>query len=238
MERHDVFWLDGVRSDAAGVRLREPIAFSAPQPKFTTAAVPGRSGLLYQFDGSYENTTGTARCYALEKDAVQNALHAVAKWCFSSPGYHRLETAEEPDVYRMAVVTSGPKTEIRMRSLAPFDLAFDCKPQKYLKSGERAVALAQSGAALYNPGMEARPLLTVYGQGAGTVAAGGRAVQLLDIDGWLVLDCDLQDAYKGAQNKNGAVRAPEFPVLPPGDCAVAWTGGVQRVEIVPRWWVL
>lgn len=238
MGRHDVFWLDGERSDNYGMRLREPIKFGESKPKYDTASVPGRNGTLYRFDGSYENIPGTARCFALEKGAVQNALHAVAKWCMLQPGYHRLETVEEPDIYRMVVVLSGPQTDIRMRTLAPFELAFDCKPARYMKAGELPVTLTQSGALLYNPGMESLPLITVYGTGSGTLTAGGRTVQIKRLDGSLTLDSELQDAYKGLENKNGTISAPEFPVLPPGESAVAWTGGIERVEIVPRWWVL
>lgn len=238
MGRHDVFWLDGERSDNFGLRLQEPIKFGASKPKYDTAAVPGRNGTLYQFEGSYENITGTARCFALQKDIVQNALYAVAKWCMFQPGYYRLETVEEPEIYRMAVVLTGPETEIRMQALAPFTLDFDCKPQRWLKEGEQTVALTQSGTVLYNPGMDALPLITVYGTGAGTISAGGRTVQIKSLDGSLTLDSELQDAYKGTINKNSTISAPEFPALPPGESAVTWTGGIQRVEIVPRWWML
>lgn len=238
MGRHSVFLLDGERSDNYGLRLQGPITFGAAKPKYNTTTVPGRNGTLYQFDGSFENVTGKARCFALEKDTVQNALYAVAKWCLLGPGYHRLETEEEPDVYRMAVVTSGPETEIRMKALAPFALDFDCKPQRYLKSGELPVILTQSGAPLYNPGMEALPLITVYGSGPATLTAGGRTVQIKSLDDSLTLDSELQDAYKGALDKNSTISAPEFPVLPPGESAVSWTGDIQRVEIVPRWWTL
>lgn len=238
MGQHDVFWLDGERSDNFGLRLQEPIKFGASKPKYDTASVPGRNGTLYRFDGSYENITGTARCFALQKDTVQNALYAVSKWCMFQPGYHRLETEEEPEIYRMAVVLSGAETEIRMRALAPFALSFDCKPQRYLKSGELPVTLTQSGTVLYNPGMEALPLIKVYGTGTATLTAGGRTVQIKSLDGLLTLDSDTQNAYKGTLNKNSTISAPEFPVLPPGESAVAWTGGIQGVEIVPRWWML
>lgn len=234
----DAFWLDGESAGAAGLRLQEPIRFSAPRPRYETAEIPGRSGLLQRFEGVFDNVTGTARCFALERGRVETALAAVNRWCFAAFGYRRLETEDEPEIYRLAVVTSGAETELRMRTLAPFTLTFDCKPQRYLKSGERAAALTASGARLANPGMESRPLITVYGAGAGTLTAGGRTVQLKSLDGWLTLDCDLQNAYKGTQNKNNTIFAPEFPVLPPGESAVTWTGGVTRVEIIPRWWVL
>ena len=169
----------------------------------------------------------------VEKDAENGSDEAVDAGDDTVP-----ETEDEPEIYRLAVVTSGAETELRMRTLAPFTLTFDCKPQRYLKSGERAAALTASGARLVNPGMEARPLITVYGSGAGTLTAGGRTVQLKSLDGWLTLDCDLQNAYKGTQNKNNTIFAPEFPVLPPGESAVTWTGGVTRVEIIPRWWTL
>ena len=46
-----------------------------------------------------------------------------------------------------------------------FDLTFSCKPQQYLKSGERRQILTGSGT-VYNPTLfDARPLLRIYGTG-------------------------------------------------------------------------
>lgn len=111
-------------------------------------------------------------------------------------------------------------------------------PQRFLKIGEIPMTLT-APKTIHNPGMEALPLITVYGTGAGSVTVGGVTVDIKSLDEYVILDCDTQNAYRGIlENKNNTISAPEFPTIPPGESRVGWTGGVERVEIVPRWWVL
>ena len=67
---------------------------------------------------------------------------------------------------------------------------------------------------------------------------GRYTVKLLSIDESLTLDSDTQNAYKGTQNKNNTILAPEFPRLEPGENEISWQGGVEKIEIIPRWWTL
>ena len=46
------------------------------------------------------------------------------------------------------------------------------------------------------------------------------------------------NAYSGLQNKNMDIEAPEFPALLPGENKIGFSGGIQKVEIVPRWWTI
>lgn len=235
---HDLFCMDNVCCEDVGLRLQGSLTFSAPQPNVEVTSVPGRNGDLVFFQGSYGNVTGTARCFALRADRVDVVLNAIAKWALFSPGYHRLEVSNEPDVFRLARVSSGPQTEIRMRRLAPFELTFDCKPQKFFLSGEFPVFLEAPGE-LYNAfGFNALPRITVHGNGPGTLSVEGVTVDIKALDGFLILDSETQNAYKDTQNKNGDISAGEFPVLRPGKNYIGWTGGIQRVEIIPRWWTL
>lgn len=235
---HEYFWLDGVRCDAVGIRLQGPVSFTAPAPVLETLQLPGRSGPLQRFTGAFEGVTGTARCFVLRPGGLPQALAAVQRWVLGQPGYRRLETSEEPGFFRQAAVRCGAQTELRAGALAAFVLEFDCKPQRFYKSGELPVTLAQSGAALHNPGFAALPLVTVYGSGPGSLTVGGVTVQIKALEGSLTLDCELQDAYRGIENRNKEIYAPAFPTLPPGESTVYWTGEVQRLEITPRWWTL
>jgi phage-related protein len=138
----------------------------------------------------------------------------------------------------MARVKSGARIEQRLRTVAPFKLSFDCKPQRFLKSGEEKIVLTDRGY-LNNPhGQAALPLITLYGSGSGGLSIGHRHVEIKSIDGILHLDSDMQNAYndKGDQNMN--INAPEFPVLENGINHVSFYGDIERVEITPRWWEL
>lgn len=244
MPRHDyisqpdLFWLDGRCCADYGLRLQGPVTFGSPEPRISTVSIPGRNGDLTFSEGVFSNITGEARCFALQINDVSRALTAIRKWCLLDAGYRRLVVSNEPEVYRLARVSVGPETEIRVRRLAPFSIQFDCQPQRFLFSGELPINLTVSGTVISNPGFPAKPLITLYGSGAGSFSIGSRTVQIKSLSGSLTLDCELQDAYKGHENHNAEISAPEFPVLEAGENTFSWTGGVIRAEIIPRWWVL
>lgn len=240
MQPLDLFWLDNACCSDFGLVLQGPVTFSGAQPKVDTVSVPGRNGDLCFFDGSFHNDSGKAKCFALDSKDVSHKLDAITGWVFSNLGYRRLLVSQEREVYRLARVSIGPENEIRMRRLAPFEIAFDCKPQKYLLSGEYPVSFLTPGGTLHNPyAFTALPKITVYGSGPGSLQVGSTTAQIKALDGSLTLDSEIQDAYKGvpSQNKNDEIYAPIFPELAPGDNAVIWTGGIERVEVVPRWWM-
>lgn len=210
-----------------------------PQQRYEVQTVPGRNGTLLLAENAYQNYTQPYDVYiSAERPGLPRAARAVVAWLCAPTGYQRLEDSYEPDVFRLAYFAGPLDISNILNRYGRATLEFNCKPQRYLKEGELTVTLSHSGASLYNPGMEALPLITVYGTGPGTLTAGGRTVQIKSLDGSLTLDSEIQDAYKGTLNKNSTISTPEFPVLPPGESPVTWTGGIQRVEIVPRWWVL
>lgn len=235
---HERFWIDSVRSDNIGIRLQEPLSFAETSANVETYKIPGRNGALHTWDGSYANIKGKARCFAIEKHDVERALWAVNKWAFLEPGYHRLETTEEPDIYRMAFVKSGPETEIRMRTLSPFTITFDCMPQRFLKSGERRIRL-NSGSVLKNEWFNALPVFEISGTGAGKLTIGDVSIDMLDtFSGDLIFDCETHNAYFGDENLNSHVYAPDTVSIPNGKTEITWSGGIKSVNVIPRWWML
>lgn len=234
----EYFWIDGERCDDYGIHLQGPMTFSSTQANVETFTVPGRNGDLHVYDGSYQNIAAAVRCFALDPNDVSEATTAIKRWSLLQRGYRRLEVSNEPGYFRLAAVTSGPETEIRMRRLAPFTLSFDCQPQKYLVSGEREITILQSGAKLRNVGFPALPLITAYGNGAGTIAINGVTVQIKSMSEYLTIDSEMQNAYKGATLQNSVVYAPEFPVFENGMNEVTFSGDVERLVIKPRWWEL
>lgn len=237
----EYFIYNGVDSRDMGVRLQGPLSFSAPEPNVSYETIPGRSGVLTSWDGSYTNITGQARCFALRRD-VGNAMGQITSWLMDAPGYHRLELPGDPDHFRLAVVSAGPAIDIRGGVLAPFEVTFNCKPQRYLKSGETAIELTESGSYLYNPYMESKPLIEIRGSGVtgGTLKINDTEITIKNAgpSGVMILDCENQDVYYDKKNLNSYVSAPEFPVLQHGTNAISWTGKITRLRIYPRWWVL
>lgn len=208
-----------------------------PRRKTETIAIPGRNGELRISSEVFENVQEEYDCYF--KGGPDRAAE-VAAWLFSAgESYARLEDTYNPLYFRMAAFDGPLDVENVLNRYGRCVLRFNRKPQLFLKSGEQWCSFQNSGGVLDNPTrFEALPLVKILGEGQGEVSISGCVVQILYIDGELTLDCDILNAYKGTENKNGDIYAPEFPTLKPGDNTIAWTGGISGVEIIPRWWTL
>ena len=233
----ETFYLDGVDATSAGIHLQKPIVFSEAVPNIEPKTIPGRNGALIFDTGSYKNRSGAASCFCLQED-VETAISSAGRFLMSKKGYRRLETSDDPDHYWMARVENSPQIAMRLRTLAPFEISFDCKPQRFVKSGENAVVFTANGSLSNQYGQIALPLITLYGNGTGTLTIGSCVVDVKRLDGVLYLDSDTQNAYNNNGNQNMNINAPTFPTLPDGETQIAFSGGIERVEIVPRWWEL
>lgn len=229
----------GKSSDDIRVVVERYPALPRPARKQEIIQVPGRNGDLVFQQEVFENYIQPYDVYlSAEANKLPPVSRAMAAWLYAPKGYQRLEDSYEPDFYRMAYYSGPADIENIMNRFGRATIEFSCKPQRFLRAGEFSVSLEAPGA-LYNAfGFDALPHITVHGNGSGVLSVGGVAVEIKELDEYLVLDSETQNAYKDTQNKNRSVSAPEFPVLRPGKNYIGWTGGIQRVEIIPRWWTL
>ncbi len=234
---NETFYLDGIDARSAGIQLQAPIEFSEAVPVVEAQTIPGRNGDLICETGSYENRSGSASCFCLQKD-VEKAISSAGRFLMGKKGYRRLETSDDPDHYWLARVENSPQIAMRLRTLAPFEIGFDCKPQRFVKAGENAVVFTSNGVLFNQYGRTALPFITLYGQGAGWLTIGNCNVEVKALDGTLYLDSDTQNAYNVNGNQNMNINAPIFPTLSVGEAQISFGGGIERVEIIPRWWEL
>ena len=234
---NETFYLDGIDARSAGIQLQSPIEFSKAVPVVKAQTIPGRNGDLIWETGSYENRSGSASCFCLQKD-VEKAVSSAGRFLMGKKGYRRLETSDDPDHYWMARVENSPQIAMRLRTLAPFEIGFDCKPQRFVKAGENAVVFTSNGSLFNQYGQIALPFITLYGQDAGRITIGDCVVDVKALNGTLCLDSDTQNAYNNNGNQNLNINAQIFPTLPDGEIPIAFSGGIERVEIIPRWWEL
>ena len=234
------FTINGRPCTDFGVQVSVGGALNSPSRDVTYHQIPGRNGDLVEDNGRFNNLTYTYRCLLRGKDSVdfREKFAGFRKWIGSHVGYQRIEDTYSPDEFRLGIVSSTLMPEMVGTGVvaAEFDVTVNSKPQRYLKSGENEITVT-NGQTLYNDGYAARPLITVYGSSGGTLTVGDYSMTISAIDGYVTLDCEAQDAYKGTTNKNTTV-STTFPVLEPGSNTISWSGGITSVVIVPRWWVI
>jgi len=239
---NETFYLDGIDAQEVGIRLQEPIKFTAAIPDVQSNNVPGRNGTLLTYSGAYGNRKGDVKCFALD-EAVISTIDDINDFLFSKFGYRRLECSDDINHFWLAKVNHSARIEQRMRTLAPFELTFDCKPQRFLISGEAPFEYLEPSFIVNPTRFAAKPLIVVYGTGPGVLTVGKTVVEIKELEDQVTLDCEVENAYRqvgeGApENKNKTVYAIPFPELLPGENTVTWTGGITSVRITPRWWTL
>lgn len=230
------FTLDGKSSLDYSIQLQAPIQFPVASKKYDSFEVPGRNGSLHVDTGKYSEIEATAKCFVLGENAGAKMRSAVM-WLMQRTT-RRLETKEDPDAFRLCRVLSGYDTEVRMGALSVFDVTFLSGPERWIKTGETSVDVA-SGQTLTNDWMPSLPLIRITGSGSGELVVGGSTIAIDNMGDGITIDCDTQNAYNDAENKNGSIKvAGGFPVLKTGDTMVTYSGGITAVQITPRWWTL
>lgn len=231
---------NGVSSVDYGIQVEHPPEYQTPAKDYEVIHVPGRNGDLVIDNGSYQNVSRQYQIAIgdLEKDFTSMA-NRIAEWLHSASGYARLEDSYEPEYYRMAMFQNEVSIENIMQHAGRTTIDFNCKPQRFLKSGEEKISLLRH-SVLRNPtGFPSLPNITVYGSGQGDLKIGNYSIAISSMDGFIVLDSDIQDVYKGTMNKNADVVLREgFPKLVPGENRISWSGDIVYVEVIPRWWTL
>lgn len=203
--------------------------------------VPGRNGDVIIDSGSYQNVVQPFEiAFGDYDERYTPRAYAVSKWLHSATGYARLETSYEPEYYRMAYYQEENGFDNILMKAGRSTVNFICKPQKFLKSGEKPISITER-TTLYNPtGYIALPTIDVYGTGAASVTVGEIVVKISDIKNHITIDCEEQNAFDGSVNRNADISIDygKFPKLNPGDNIVTFTGSVTKMEVKPNWWTL
>ena len=219
------------------IQVAHPPGYAYPERDYTITHIPGRNGDIIQDNGCYKNVE---RTYEVSFDAPNEDFatyaNAVSAWLHSTTGYARLEDSYEPNYYRMATYQESNIFENLYNQAGTATIVFECKPQRFLKTGDNIITI-QNSLTIMNPtGFEAYPLFKVTGT-SGVLTVNGNSITFSSINGFVMLDCELQDAYKENINKNSTISGT-FPVLKPGSNTISWTGGISSVTMKPRWWTI
>ena len=170
----------GVNSADFGIYISGEGVFDAPKRDVEMISIPGRDGALALDKGRFENIEVTYPAFNFEPGDYETFAQNLSDFrnaICSQRGYQRLTDTFHPDEYRMATYIGGLEIKpIKYNTASEFSIVFDCKPQRWLTSGETAVTVA-SGDTLTNPTLfESSPLLEV--EGYGTIGFNGYEIEL------------------------------------------------------------
>lgn len=158
---------DGQSSRTFGVYITGEAVFNAPAREVEMISIPGRNGAFALDKGRFENieVSYPAGIFADTEADFAAAVSGFRNYLCSRSGYVRLTDEYNPNEYRLAIYKSGLEVDPAQLRAGEFDIVFDCKPQRFLTSGEDPISV-ESGDTVTNPTLfEASPVLEVEGYG-------------------------------------------------------------------------
>ena len=171
---------DGTSSRNYGVYITGEAVYNAPERDVEMITIPGRNGTFAMDKGRFENITVSypASIAASTEADYRQALSDFRNFLCSKKGYVRLSDDYNPDEYRMAVYKSGLEVTTAQLRAGEFDIVFECKPQRFLTSGETAATVANNGTLTNPTAFDASPTLQVTGYG--NITANGYGIELIN----------------------------------------------------------
>lgn len=242
---NETFTFGGVVSSVYGVYISGESVFNSPARDVNMITVPGRNGTIAIDNGRFENieVTYPAFCWASDQAAFADNVSDFRNAMKAMTGYQRLSDDYNPNEFRLGVyIDAFEVSPAQYNNAGEFEIVFDCKPQRWLVSGETPVAVGNGGTITNPTNFASSPLIKITGYGTLTVA--GRSLVLASGATYPVyIDCELMEAYElnnldEAINRNSLVtyQGGIFPQLEPGTNTVTFSGNITAVEITPRWW--
>lgn len=233
---------NGISSEELGIVVETAPNYEIAERDYDVISVPGKNGDYVIDRGCFKNVDRVYNiAFAETTGDFAGSATLIAEWLYSGYGYKRLEDSYEPDYFVMARVSDKHTILNILQQAGRAEITFNRKPQRYLKIGEHTTKINTNGGRIINPtSFDSDPLIKVFGSGSGTLSIGNKTIQMSNISDGLTIDCEMQEVYLGSTsyNQNVNYMYNGFPKLKPGRNTINFSGGVNRVEIIPRWWTV
>ena len=187
---------DGVDSSSFGVFISGDGVFDAPARRGEMISIPGRNGSLFMDEGVFENITVEYPAFigTSYKEIFRTKLGDLRSALTSRGNYKRLTDTYHPDEFRLGVYRSGLEVDPKVITRAGnFTLKFDCKPQRFLVSGEIPHIFTVNGTIINPTLFASSPIIKVMGNG--TVAIGDYRFVVSNNTSEITIDTEIMEAY-------------------------------------------
>ena len=240
------FTYDGIDSLDYDLYITSGSVYDAPERVVDMIKVPGRNGNLAIDQGRFENIDVEYEVYTknrLQTDFAQNIRDFRNELC-SRHTYLELTDDFNANEFRLGIYKSGLELDSDIDRAGAIKLVFDCKPQRYLVSGQSTYTFIADGT-ITNPTLFASsPLIVVTGFGQLGIGSYTITIQGNDPTQEIYIDADIMEAWgyeSGvivSKNDYIAYLNNTIPKLEPGANGVSLDSDMTSVVITPRWWQL
>lgn len=262
---------DGVDSLEHGVYITGSAAYNAPEREIEMIPIPGRNGSLAIDNGRFENiiVTYPAGIFADNQVEFAEKMRDFRNILVSRYSYVRITDTYNPDEFRVGLYRAGLEVEpTRYNSAAEFEIVFECKPQRFLTSGDEVLNIqyeadyltdhnlepieTHSGdkietgyrdATFSNPTQfESKPMIIVPSNGG--INLNGSIISIEGVGPFpIYIDTEMgaiytEDDEGNKSNASNRVSFENYKFPTILPGENTLESDIEGIEIVPRWWIL
>ena len=223
------FKFKGKDSRDFGILISSVPQQTKPERRVEHITIPGRNGELTQDEDTYEPYTISMQCSTRGSDR----LDEIVAWL---NGAGNLILSTEPDkVYQASIYNKIAISDV-IYLYNSFLLQFRVQPFKYsVNAFDHTLELTAPTKIKGKGTVYSEPIITVYGTGDITLKINDKDIPLFGVDGYITIDSEMMEVFKGAENQNSKYGYVDFPRLEVEENTISWTGNVEKLEIHPRW---
>ena len=231
------FIFNNKNSEDFSIIINKKSTYNAPSRVVTMQSVPGKNGDLIIDEECFTNVSIGYNITVMPTGHYEfrDLVRMIKGWLLSRAGYFRLYDSYDTDYFRLASYSGKLDIEEILPQLGECEILFNCKPFRYSFSGQQIIE-TDAPIKLHNKEyFSSLPYFKIYGSGDMSLYINNKAYNFTNIDGYIEIDSEIKNAFKGLAPQNSKMNGSEFPVFLPGDNHISFSGNISKIEIMARW---
>lgn len=218
------FIFNNINSKEKGILVNNLPPISKAERKYEELEIPGRNGKLYIDEECYNTFIYTITCTLMSDSNIRE----ISKW-LNSTG--KLILCTELDKIYDVLIKDQIDYEQTYRICNQFEVNFEVQPVAKSVLEKEINLSKESSLIIKESTYQIKPYIKVSGNGNITLTINNNSINLKNIEDYIELDCELEEAFKNNENCNNKVECENFPILFPGENYFSWTGNITNLQI-------
>jgi len=224
----EYFIFNDINSNDMNIIVKEMPPITRAEQRINTIKLAGRSGSLHEIEDNYDSFVTQIKCIL-----NQNAdIDLIKSWL---KGSGKLVLSTNTSRYYNATIVNKIDFAKYLTFLREFPLELELEPISFNNTiTEIEVAANEEITCEVSGNYKTYPLLEITG--TGSITCNGKSIIVTENSDGIYVDCDLQNAYNGTQNKNNCVNGLEDPIfLLPGENTITTIGLAATIKYRGAW---
>lgn len=241
MRKINTLTYNGIVSSSLGVFISGSGTFDAAEQDVTPYEIPGKNGDLLISNNRYKNIEIIYPAFVPGNFSAR--AQGIRNWLRSAENYAELSDSYDTTHFREALVSGRQSFEpVLGNKGANFQLVFNCKPQRFLVSGQTNYVVGASREMENPTQFNALPLFYFSSVTSGGTLTVSNSLGTFTLTATAnraysgYIDCANQNIYYNALNLN-SLFSGTFPIFAPGTNTIT-VSDISGVTVRPRWWEL